>query len=63
VTPVLRLASGEEIPLDRVTIAPNVSASVWVNEGLLKHAPSVLSQPGSYGSVVFRFISLSAMNL
>ncbi len=63
VMPVLRLASGEEIPLDPVTIASNVSVSVWVNEGLLKHAPSVLNAPGSYGSVVFRFTSLNAMNL
>src|ERR1700733_839406 len=63
VTPVLRVASGEEIPLDPVTIPPNVSVSVWVNEGLLKHSPSLLSQPGSYGSVVFRFTSPSAMNL
>ena len=63
VTPVLRLASGEEIPLDPVTIASNASVSVWVNEGLLKHAPSVLNQPGSFGSVVFRFTSLHAMNL
>ncbi len=63
VTPVLRVASGEEIPLDPVTIPSNVSVSVWVNEGLLKHSPSLLSQPGSYGSVVFRFNSLSAGNL
>jgi|SRR5271165_4682357 len=63
VTPVLRLASGEEIPLDPVTIAPNVSVSVWVNQGLLKHSPGLLSQPGSYGSVVFRYTSLSATNL
>jgi hypothetical protein len=63
VTPVLRLASGEEIPLDPVTILSNMSTSVWVNEGLLKHSPSLLSQPGSYGSVVFRFTSFSAMNL
>jgi hypothetical protein len=33
VTPVLRLSSGQEIPLDPVTIAPKVSVSVWVNEG------------------------------
>jgi hypothetical protein len=63
VTPVLRLASGEEIPLDSVTIPSNVSVSVWVNEQLLKHSPSVLNLPGSYGSVVFRFTSLSAGNL
>lgn len=63
VTPVLRLASGEEIPLDPVTIPSNVSVSVWVNEGLLKYSPGLLNQPGSYGSVVFRFTSLNAMNL
>jgi hypothetical protein len=34
-----------------------------VNEGLLKHAPSVLNQPGSFGSVVFRFTSFHARNL
>lgn len=63
VTPVLRLASGEEIPLDAVTIPSNVSISVWVNEALLKHSPAVLSLPGSYGSVAFRFTSFNAMNL
>jgi hypothetical protein len=63
VTPVLRLASGKEIPLDPVTIASNDSASVWVNEGLLKHAPELLYLPTSYGSVVFRFTSLNARNL
>ena len=63
VTPVLRVASGQEIPLDPVTIASNDSVSVWVNEGLLNHAPNLLSQPGSYGSVVFRFVSGNAENL
>jgi hypothetical protein len=60
VTPVLRLASGEEISLDPVTIASHTSVSVWVNEGLLKHSPGQLNQPGSYGSVVFRFTSFHA---
>ena len=63
VTPVLRLASGHEIPLDATTIPPNSSVSVWVNEGLLKHSSDLLNQPGSYGSVVFRFTSFHAMNL
>jgi hypothetical protein len=63
VTPVLRLASGQEISLDATTIPPNSSVSVWVNEGLLAHSPDYLSQPGSFGSVVFRYTSLSAMNL
>ena len=63
VTPFLRVASGEEIALDPVTVPSNVSVSVWVNEQLLKHSPAVLNLPNSYGSVVFRFTSLSAMNL
>ena len=63
VTPVLRLASGREIPLDPATIPSNTSISVWVNEGLLAHASDLLSQPGSYGSVVFRYTSPSAGNL
>lgn len=63
VTPVLRLASGREIPLDPTTIPPNTSVSVWVNEGLLAHASDLLMQPGSYGSVVFRYTSANALNL
>ncbi len=63
VTPVLRLVSGQEIPLDPLTIPPNASVSRSVNEGLLTHAPNLLNQPGSYGSVVFRFASHDAMNL
>jgi hypothetical protein len=63
VTPVLRLSSSQEIALDPVTIAANDTASVWVNLGLLKHYPDRLSQPGSYGSVVFRFAAANARNL
>ena len=63
VTPVLRLASGEEIALDPMTITSNASASVQVNEGLLKHSPTLVNQPGSYGSVVFRFTSFHPRNL
>ncbi|MGA7752520.1 MAG: hypothetical protein WCB05_06810, partial [Candidatus Sulfotelmatobacter sp.] len=63
VTPILRLASGREIALDSTTIAPNTSVSVWVNDELLEHAPDLLSQPGSYGSVVFRHTSPSVGNL
>jgi len=63
VTPVLRLASGKEIALDPVSIASHGSVSVWVNSSLLKHAPGLLNQPGSYGSVVFRFTSMDARNL
>lgn len=63
VTPVLRLASGEEISLDAVTVLPNASTSVWVNQQLLKNSTRLLSQPGSYGSVAFRFTSFHSRNL
>ncbi len=62
-TPVLRLASGEEIALDPVTIAPNASVSVQINEALLKHSPTLVNQPGSYGSAVLRFTSFHPRNL
>jgi hypothetical protein len=63
VTPVLRTASGQEIQLTPVTIPANDSVSVWANEGLLEHSPGLLSQPGSYGSVVFRYTSVATMSL
>ena len=63
VTPILRMASGREISLTPVTIPANASVSVRVNEGLKQRALDVLGQPGSYGSVVFRFVSPNAMNL
>jgi hypothetical protein len=63
VTPILRLTSGQEIPLSPVTIPSNASVSVWTNEGLLEHSPNLLNQPGSYGSVVFRFNSPASMGL
>lgn len=63
VTPILRLSSSEEIPLGPVTIGANDTASVSVNSSLLKGSPEHLSQPGSYGSVVFRFNAADARNL
>jgi hypothetical protein len=63
VTPVLRLASGQEVPLTPVTIPANASVSTSVNDGLQEHAPYLLGRAGSYGSVVFRFTSFHAMNL
>lgn len=62
-TPVLRLASGREIAFDPTTIPPDTSVSVWVNQGLLDHASDLFGQPGSYGSVIFRYTSPSAGNL
>jgi hypothetical protein len=63
VTPVLRLASGEEIALNPVTIAPNASATVEINQALLQHSPTLVNQPGSYGSAVLRFTSFHPRNL
>jgi hypothetical protein len=62
VTPVLRLANGQEIPLDPVTISSRSAASVSVSEALLKRAPSLLNQPGTFGSVAFRYTALHARN-
>ena len=63
VTPVLRLPSGEETSLTPMTIPPNTSVSVSVNEALREHAPSLFAQSGSYGAILLRFSSFNAMNL
>lgn len=63
VIPLLRLASGREIPLDSVTIDSNDAVSVPVADALAKHAPELLNQPGVFGSVAFRYTSLHARNL
>ncbi len=63
VTPVLRLASGREIVLDTQTISSNSSVSVAVSDALSKHAPDLLNQPATFGSVAFRYTSLHARNL
>jgi hypothetical protein len=63
VTPVLRLANGREIVLDEVTIASNAAQSVLVSDALAKHAPGLVNQPGSFGSVAFRFTSGHVRNL
>jgi hypothetical protein len=62
VTPVLRVNTGQEIPMSPMTIAPQHVVSVdlrtagQVDAGLLDHA-------GSFGSVAFRFDGLDAANL
>ena len=63
VTPVLRLVDGKEILLDPVTISSNSSASIPVSQALLSKAPNLLIQPGTFGSVVFRYTALHARNL
>jgi len=63
VTPVLRLSDGKEIPLDPITISSRGAASILVSEALVKRAPGLLNQPGSFGSVAFRHTALHARNL
>jgi hypothetical protein len=59
VTPVLRLPSGQEYPLSPVTIASSDVVTVDVSQELNKIAPALMEQAGTYGSVVFRFVSPS----
>ncbi len=63
VTPVLRLASGQEYPLTPVTIPPSDVVTVDVLQELEKIAPALMEQAGTYGSVVFRFTSAFHRNL
>jgi hypothetical protein len=63
VTPVLRLANGQEYSLALVTIAPSDVATVDVSQELSNIASPLLEQAGTYGSVVFRFTSPFARNL
>lgn len=63
VTPVLRLIDGSEISLDPVTISSNSAVSIPVSQALLSRAPNLLTQPGTFGSVAFRYTALHARNL
>ncbi|HZQ93115.1 MAG TPA: hypothetical protein VFA60_15090, partial [Terriglobales bacterium] len=63
VTPVLRLNTGAEYPLDPVTIAPSDVTSIHVSDALSKKAPDLVNQVGAYGSVVFRYVSSNVRNL
>jgi hypothetical protein len=60
VLPVLRSRTGTETNLEPVSIAPNASQSVSVADALTRVAPSILSDADAYGSVVFRYNSVSA---
>jgi hypothetical protein len=62
VTPVLRLATGQQYSLTTVTIQP-ADVVVDVAEELQKISPAVAEQAGTYGSVVFQFTSRSHRNL
>jgi hypothetical protein len=63
VTPVLRLASGQEYPLTAVTVQPSDVVTVDVAQELETIAPTLTGQAGMYGSVVFRFTSPFHRNL
>jgi hypothetical protein len=63
VTPLVRLASGQEVRLSPVTIAGDDVVNIDVAEQLLKVSPAVPEQAGTYGSVVFEFDSRSHRNL
>jgi hypothetical protein len=46
-----------------VSISPSDVVTVDVQQELEKTAPQILNQPGSFGSVIFRFTSPNAQNL
>jgi hypothetical protein len=60
VLPVLRSRTGAETNLEPVSIAPNASQSVSVADAIARVAPSVHADADAYGSVVFRYNSVSA---
>jgi hypothetical protein len=63
VTPLLRLANGQEYSLRAVTIPPSDVVTVDVSDELQKLAPALTEQAGTYGSVLFRFVSPAFRNL
>jgi hypothetical protein len=62
ITPVLRAATGQELSLAPVTVAPEQVVSLNLRN-LTQTNPKVLSYLGSFGSAVFRFDGLYADNL
>lgn len=60
ILPVLRSRMGAETNLERVSIPPNASQSVSVADALTRVAPSIHADADAYGSVVFRYNSVSA---
>src|SRR5581483_7238205 len=63
VTPVLRLATGQEFKLSPVTIPAGTVTTVDVMAELTKVAPPLVHQPGTYGSVSLQYSSISTANL
>ncbi len=62
VTPVLRAASGQEVALTPVTIAPQHVISLDLRN-LAQSQPQILNGAGPFGSVAFRFSGLDSANL
>jgi hypothetical protein len=55
VEPVLRTASGVEIGLPKVSVAPDQIARTDLHEALATVAPNLADRTDSFGSIVFRF--------
>ncbi|HEY1732439.1 MAG TPA: hypothetical protein VGG15_11850, partial [Terriglobales bacterium] len=63
VTPILRLSSGQTYSLTPVSINPSDVVSIDVRQELEKIAPQILDQPGTFGSVIVRFIAPNYGNI
>jgi hypothetical protein len=62
VTPVLRIATGAEVPLTPVTVRPDEIVSVNLQEAVASVKPELVGKMGSFGSVVFRFEGTGGAN-
>jgi len=62
ITPVLRIASGQELSLAPVTVAPQHVVSLNLRN-LAQEDARILNYSGSFGSAVFRFSGMSAVNV
>ena len=63
ITPVLRTATGQEIPLIPVSLSPEQTISLNLQDAVGQVDPGIANRMGSFGSVVFRFAGHSGANM
>ena len=63
VTPILLTASGREIPLSEVSVAPEEVVSIDLQSVVSNVEPGTVGRIGSFGSALFRFAGLDTANI